>query len=98
VPPRCWTLPHHPPGRRRTRHLRRPDHRTRSPRRPPALKLGGRGQWRIERSKLEAFIRKRDGQWEGNVRYTTGLAETRIGWLAEDRIRGRQEASPAEDG
>ena len=24
----------------------------------PALKLGGRGQWRIERSKLEAFIQQ----------------------------------------
>src|SRR4051794_12580769 len=36
---------------------------------------------------LEAY-RQDDGVWSGYVRYTTGLAETPIGWFEEGRIQG----------
>jgi hypothetical protein len=39
---------------------------------------------------LEAYQRNSDGVWEGFVRWTTGLAETRIGWFEEGRIRTGQ--------
>lgn len=35
---------------------------------------------------LEAY-RKDDDGWRGWVRYTTGLAETRMRWFTEDHIR-----------
>ena len=35
---------------------------------------------------LEAY-RRVDGVWFGWVRFTTGLAETRLGWFPEGRIR-----------
>ncbi len=35
---------------------------------------------------LEAY-RQRDGVWSGWVRYSTGFAETRVGWFEEERIR-----------
>src|SRR2546423_6512552 len=28
----------------------------------PAIKVGGRGQWRIERAKLEEYIQRKDGE------------------------------------
>ena len=34
---------------------------------------------------LEAWREDRDG-WRGWVRYSTGLAETRVGWFREDRL------------
>jgi hypothetical protein len=34
---------------------------------------------------LEAWREDRDG-WRGWVRYSTGLAETRVAWFAEDRL------------
>ena len=34
---------------------------------PPAIKLGGRGQWRIERAMLEEFIAKAYGDTAGRV-------------------------------
>ena len=34
---------------------------------------------------LEAWRKDPDG-WRGRVRYSTGLAETRLGWFGADRI------------
>jgi hypothetical protein len=31
--------------------------------------------------------RRRDGRWEGWVRYTTGLGETRLGWFDCQQLR-----------
>lgn len=42
------------------------------------------GSW--YKGELQAY-RRVDGQWSGWVRFTTGLAETRIDWFPEDRIR-----------
>jgi hypothetical protein len=37
---------------------------------------------------LEAWREDHDG-WRGWVRYSTGLAETRVGWFGADRINPR---------
>jgi len=40
----------------------------------PAIKLGGRGQWRIERSKLEGFIEQCYAETERELRERGRLA------------------------
>jgi hypothetical protein len=42
-----------------------------------------RGGWYA--GELQAY-RRVGGDWSGFVRFTTGLAETRIDWFPEDRI------------
>ena len=41
-----------------------------------ALKLGGRGQWRVETTELEAFIQRMYAETEAHVRGQSGLDET----------------------
>ncbi len=49
----------------------------------PAIKIGGRGQWRVERAKLEEYIQ---------LKY----AET-AAWVRENPLVGRDEDPPASD-
>jgi len=49
----------------------------------PAIKIGGRGQWRVERSRLEAYIEER---------YTETAA-----WVRENPLTGRDE-DPSDEG
>ncbi len=48
----------------------------------PAIKVGGRGQWRIERTKLEEFIAK---AYEDTAR-----------WVAENPLGGEKDSSEAD--
>jgi excisionase family DNA binding protein len=48
----------------------------------PAIKIGGRGQWRVERSRLEAYI-------EG--KYTETAA-----WVRDNPLTGRDDDPDAE--
>lgn len=48
----------------------------------PAIKIGGRGQWRVERARLEAYIEEK-------------YAETAT-WVRENPLVGRDEEPDAE--
>jgi len=42
------------------------------------------GRW--SGGELEAYRREPDGMWLGWVRWSEGLAKTRIGWFGEDEL------------
>src|SRR2546423_4815179 len=48
----------------------------------PAIKVGGRGQWRIERAKLEEYIERKDGE--------------SAQWVHENPLIGRDEDAEEE--
>ena len=59
-----------------------------------ALKLGGRGQWRVETTELEAFIERMYAETQQQLRQQTGPAGTeQTGGDLTDQVSG--EAPPA---
>ena len=53
----------------------------------PAIKLGGRGQWRIERSRLEEFIDKATPTQSGSCKHVVLPAEGSPPMMTTDRKR-----------
>ena len=49
-----------------------------------ALKLGGRGQWRVETSELEAFIERMYAETQQQLRLGAGREEPAANRAAED--------------